>query len=154
MVPGPQWHAPEALARPGAFSRPASVTAGRTAYSTSKLAAIYLVHEWAWRLPSSIDVIGYNPGLVPGTGLTRDADAFSRFAMRWLMPALALTPLASTPGTAGAQLSQIALGALPAPTGSYVDRDRGLPSSDESYDPAREKHLWDTLERLTDSPRT
>lgn len=51
LVPAPRWSAPETLARPSAFPDPATVRAGRTAYSTSKLAAIYLVHEWAGRLP-------------------------------------------------------------------------------------------------------
>lgn len=77
MVPGPRWFPADALARTGAFPNPESTTAGRTAYSTSKLAAIYLVHEYARRLPSGIAVLGYNPGFVPGTDLARDADPFA-----------------------------------------------------------------------------
>jgi NAD(P)-dependent dehydrogenase (short-subunit alcohol dehydrogenase family) len=73
MVPGPVWRSPEALARTGAFAEPETTTSGRTAYSTSKLAAIYLVHEYARRLPAGIDVVAYNPGFVPGTDLARNA---------------------------------------------------------------------------------
>lgn len=148
MVPGPQWHPPHVLALTGAFTNPATVTAGRTAYSTSKLAAIHLVHEYARRLPQGVDVIGYNPGLVPGTALTRDAGALSRFAMRRLMPLLSLTPLASSPGTAGRRLADVVLGRITTPTGGYVDRDRAAPSSQESYDPERESELFEALERL------
>lgn len=149
MVPGPVWRRPEILARPGAFPAPESTAAGRTAYSTSKLATIYLVHEYARRLPAGIDAVAFNPGFVPGTGLARHADALSRFAMRSLLPALRLTPLASSPRTAGRLLADIALGATPTPSGSYVDRRRVARSSAESYDPDRERDLWNTVESLT-----
>ncbi|MFC8571271.1 hypothetical protein ACFUIW_36500 [Streptomyces sp. NPDC057245] len=76
--------------------RPATTSAGRTAYPTSKLAAIYLIHEYARRLPTGIDAAGCNPGLVPGTGLTRNAGPVARFAMRRVMPATTLTPFATS----------------------------------------------------------
>ncbi|GGL29377.1 SDR family NAD(P)-dependent oxidoreductase [Nocardia jinanensis] len=149
MVPGPVWRPPEVLARPGAFPAPESTAAGRTAYSTSKLAAIYLVHEYARRLPAGIDAVAFNPGFVPGTGLARHADPLSRFAMRYLLPALTLTPLAVSPRTAGHFLADIVLGATPAPNGSYVDRRRVARSSAASYAPDRERDLWATVESLT-----
>lgn len=52
MVPGPAWRSPGVLARPGAFPDPDTAAGGRTAYSTSKPAAIYPVHEYARRLPA------------------------------------------------------------------------------------------------------
>ncbi|WP_134652220.1 SDR family NAD(P)-dependent oxidoreductase [Streptomyces sp. H23] len=67
MVPGPAWKSPDALSHTGAFPEPGTTAAGRTAYSTSKLAAIYLVHEYASRLPAGIDAVAYNPGFVLGT---------------------------------------------------------------------------------------
>lgn len=149
MVPGPAWQSPDVLARPGAFAEPDTTAAGRTAYSTSKLAAIYLVHEYARRLPTGIDAIAYNPGFVPGTDLARSADLFSRFAMRRILPALTLTPLATSRTTAGQYLADIVLGTTAAPTGSYVDRNHVARSSDESYDPQREAELWAAVERFT-----
>ncbi|WP_433174340.1 SDR family NAD(P)-dependent oxidoreductase [Actinoallomurus sp. CA-150999] len=149
MVPGPVWQSPEVLARTGAFSKPEGTAAGRTAYSTSKLAAIYLVHEYARRLPAGIDVVAYNPGFVPGTGLARNADPVTRFAMRFILPAMALTPFATGRGAAGRHLADVVLGRTKAPTGSYVDRDRVARSSEESYDPQRERELWDAAGRLT-----
>ncbi|MBF6465196.1 SDR family NAD(P)-dependent oxidoreductase [Nocardia beijingensis] len=148
MVPGPVWRPPDVLARPGAFREPRSTTAGRTAYSTSKLAAIYLVHEYARRLRAGIDVIGFNPGFVPGTGLARHAGPASRFAMRRILPALTLTPFAIGRVTAGRYLADVVVGATAAPTGAYVDRGRVARSSEESYDPRREAELWDALERF------
>ncbi|MHA6513341.1 SDR family NAD(P)-dependent oxidoreductase [Tessaracoccus sp. Z1128] len=148
MVPGPQWASADVLARTGAFRNPETTAAGRTAYSTSKLAAIHLVHEYARRLPS-VAVIGYNPGFVPGTDLARDADPFSRFAMRRIMPCLAATPLATTPARAGRYLADVTLGIIDAPSGAYVDRNRVASSSPESYDPQREQDTWNTVEFLT-----
>ncbi|BDT94742.1 putative dehydrogenase/reductase [Nocardia sputorum] len=148
MVPGPVWQPPDVLARPGAFPEPRTTAAGRTAYSTSKLAAIYLVHEYARRLRSGIEVIGFNPGFVPGTGLARNAGPASRFAMRRILPVLTLTPFATSRAAAGRYLADVVVGATAAPTGAYVDRGRVDRSSEESYDPRREAGLWDALERF------
>jgi NAD(P)-dependent dehydrogenase (short-subunit alcohol dehydrogenase family) len=149
MVPGPAWRSPHILARTGAFPEPHTTAAGRTAYATSKLAAVHLVHEYARRLPTGTDVVAFNPGFVPGTGLARHADAASRFAMRRVLPVLTLTPFATGRGTAGRHLADAVLGAIRAPSGAYVDRDRVARSSPESYDPGRERELWDAVEQFT-----
>ncbi|QNI07354.1 SDR family NAD(P)-dependent oxidoreductase [Mycobacterium kubicae] len=149
LVPAPNWQAPETLARINAFPSPASVAAGRTAYSTSKLAVIYLVHEYARRLPAGVDIVSYNPGFVPNTGLARNADPLSRFVVRRILPALAVTPVATSRRAAGQYLADVVLGKIDAASGSYVDRGKVIRSSDESYDPAREAQLWQALERLT-----
>ncbi|MEU6190195.1 SDR family NAD(P)-dependent oxidoreductase [Nocardia sp. NPDC047038] len=148
MVPGPVWRSADVLARPGAFSEPGTTAAGRTAYSTSKLAAIHLLHEYARRLPDGIYAIGFNPGFVPGTDLARNAGRVSRFAMRRVLPVLTRTPFATSRAAAGRHLADVVLGATAAPTGAYVDRDRVARSSEESYDPPREAELWDAVERL------
>lgn len=152
FVPGPIWQSPDILARMGAFARPETTAAGRTAYSTSKLAAIHLVHEYARRLPAGVDVVSFNPGFVPGTGLARNAGPVARFAMRRVLPAMILTPFATGPATAGRYLADVVLGRTSAPTGSYVDRGRVARSSAESYDPRRERELWDAAERFTSMP--
>ncbi|MDI2020835.1 hypothetical protein PJL18_01346 [Paenarthrobacter nicotinovorans] len=149
LVPGPQWFPADLLARTGTFPNPESATAGRTAYSTSKLAAIYLVHEYAKRLPPGIAVMGYNPGFVPGTDLARDADPFSRFAMRRIMPLLTATPLATSPAGAGRYLADVALGTIDASSGAYIDRNHPARSSAESYNPEREQDTWNAVEGLT-----
>ena len=104
---------------------------------------------WRRRLPTGINVIAYNPGFVPGTDLARNADPVSRFVMRHIMPAMTLTPLATSRSAAGRYLADLVLGRIKAPTGSYVDRNRVARSSEESYDPRRERELWDTVERFT-----
>ncbi|MEU4485600.1 SDR family NAD(P)-dependent oxidoreductase [Streptomyces purpurascens] len=149
MVPGPAWKSPDVLARTGAFAKPDTAAAGRTAYSTSKLAAIYLVHEYARRLPAGIDAVAHNPGFVPGTGLARNAGPVSRFAMRRILPVMTLTPFATSREAAGRHLADVVLGTFQAPTGSYIDRDRVDRSSGDSYNPRREGELWDAAERFT-----
>ncbi|MGW3569604.1 hypothetical protein ACWDSL_38060 [Streptomyces sp. NPDC000941] len=139
---------PDVLARTGAFARPESVAAGRTAYSTSKLATIYLVHEYARRLPAGVDAVAYNPAFVPGTDLARNAGPVARFAMRRVLPLMVVTPFATSRSVAGRHLADVVLGTTEAPTGSYVDRGRVARSSQESYDPRREKELWDAAERF------
>ncbi|MFD3563828.1 SDR family NAD(P)-dependent oxidoreductase [Streptomyces sp. NPDC058686] len=150
LVPAPRWSAPEILAKPSAFDKPTTVAAGRTAYSTSKLAVVHLVHEWARRLPAGIDIVSYNPSLVGGTGLSRAAGPVDRFINRWIIPALSITPIVDTVPAAGRKLADAVLGhtGADAPTGSYLDRTRVAPSSDESYDPAREHALWDFMDQV------
>lgn len=149
IVPAPVWKSPDVLARPRAFAAPETTAAGRTAYATSKLAVIHLVHEYARRLPAGVDVVAFNPAFVPGTDLARNAGALSRFAMRHVLPLLTRTPFATRPDDAGRHLADVVLGTRRAPTGSYVDRGHVARSSTESYDPAREHELWEAVERLT-----
>ncbi|MEV7865526.1 SDR family NAD(P)-dependent oxidoreductase [Streptomyces sp. NPDC088124] len=154
-----RWSDPDVLARPGAFPRPGASSAGRSAYATSKLAAIYLVHEWARRLPDGVDIgqapdgvdiVAYNPALVPGTGLSRDG-GLTRIFMRYVTRPLAATPLLDSVPAAGRRLADVILGGATAPTGSYIDRTRAVRSSEESYDPDRERALWEYAERLRTS---
>ncbi|MFK4548331.1 hypothetical protein RKD29_007927 [Streptomyces tendae] len=124
---------------------------GGIAYATRKLAAIHLIHEYARRLPSEVDIVGFNPGFVPGTGLTREAGALVRLAMRTIMRLITLTPLASTQQEAGRHLADVVLGLTPAQSGSYVDRTSEVSSSAQSYDPDREQRLWTAVEELVRS---
>jgi NAD(P)-dependent dehydrogenase (short-subunit alcohol dehydrogenase family) len=148
MVPAPRWEDPSRLATPGGAENAQTAAGGRTAYSTSKLAVIYLVHALARRLPPQIDAFSFNPGLVPGTGLVRDAGPLSRFAFRWLMPALTITPYARSLEVSGADLAAAAIGPAVGESGSYVNGNRVERSSPESYDTDREDALWDELMRL------
>lgn len=146
-MPAPRWAVPE-ISRPGAFDRSENVRAGRRAYVTSKLGGVYLVHEWARRLPDGIDIISYNPSLVVGTGLARETGGAFPFLMRRVIPLLKVTPLVDTPVPAGRKLADAVLGATPASTGAYVHRKQATASSAESYDADRERALWDWLEQV------
>jgi NAD(P)-dependent dehydrogenase (short-subunit alcohol dehydrogenase family) len=154
MVPAPLWREPYALSTPGTADKPDQLAAGRTAYSTSKLAVIYLVHALARRLPTDVQVFSFNPGLVPGTGLARDAGALSRFAFGRIMPALTLTAYARSVTVSGADLAAAAIGPVAAPSGSYINGTEVERSSPESYDAHREEALWEELTRLASDQAT
>lgn len=148
FVPAPIWREPRALATPGTAKDAGSSAAGRTAYSTSKLGLIYLTHEFARRLPSNVTIYSFNPGLVPGTGLVRDAGGLSDFMFRHIMPAMTIFPFARSIKTSGNALAEAFLRPAFAPSGSYLNGTNPERSSDESYDEAREAALWDELTRL------
>lgn len=152
MVPAPRWEDTASLIRPRHDASAKTVREGRTAYSTSKLAVIYLVHELARRLPDGVDVYSFNPGYVPGTGLVRDAGPTVRFLSRTLLHGLTATPLALSPRTAGDLLAKAAVGPRPGESGSYIDRRAVARSSAESYDRDREEDLWRTVAQLCDLP--
>ncbi|AXB48305.1 short-chain dehydrogenase [Amycolatopsis albispora] len=146
LVPAPVWAPVEELVKPGTAT---TATAGRRAYATSKLAVLYLVHALARRLPDGVDVYTYNPGVVAGTGLVRDAGPVTRRVAGAVLQALRVTPLAMGPAAAGRLLADTVTGPRPGPSGSYIDRGRVVPSSAESYDEAREEEVWRVVERIT-----
>jgi NAD(P)-dependent dehydrogenase (short-subunit alcohol dehydrogenase family) len=148
LTPAPRWADPSVLAQPGALPSPGTAAAGYTAYATSRLAAVYLVHEWARRLPHGVDIVAHSPGLVPATGHGRHAKPFARFLNDRIVPLLTVTPAIDNAATAGRRLAATVTGRTPAPSGSYVDRIRVTPSSGESYNVERERALWDYLETV------
>ncbi|MGD3112415.1 SDR family NAD(P)-dependent oxidoreductase [Streptomyces sp. YGL11-2] len=148
MVPAPRWESVQALAAPHHDKRAHTASEGRTAYSTSKLAVLYLVHALARRLPEGIDAYTFNPGYVPGTGLVRDAGPAVQLLSRTVLHALTATPLALSPARAGRLLAEVAAGPRPGPTGAYIDRHSVDRSSAESYDEDREEELWRTAAEL------
>jgi len=146
-MPAPRWSIPE-ISRPGAFEHSGGVRAGRRAYVTSKLGGIYLVHEWARRLPVGIDIVSYNPSLVIGTGLAREAGGAFPFLMNKIIPLLTVTRLVDTPGPAGKKLADAILGVTAAASGAYIHKTKAVQSSAESYDIDREHALVSWLELL------
>jgi len=139
MVPPPEWSTPERLARPGTINK------GLTAYATSKLGVIYLVHAIARRM--HLEAYSFNPAFTPGTSLLRN-DALGDLLFRRVFPHL---PGVNTLDRAGAQLAAVAIGPRPAESGAYIDRWTVTQSSPESYDEGREGELWAGAERLTAS---
>ncbi|HXZ84315.1 MAG TPA: alanine-phosphoribitol ligase, partial [Myxococcota bacterium] len=139
-------------ATPGAFN-------GRLAYVNSKLCNLWFAYELARRCAGrGITVNGWEPGLVPGSGLARDYPAALRWIWNWVLPGLAaglspVLPSISTAGRSGRDLARMVTDpALEKTTGKYFPshtRWREAPSSDESYDSARARALWDASVRMS-----
>jgi NAD(P)-dependent dehydrogenase (short-subunit alcohol dehydrogenase family) len=132
-------------------------TAGRRAYSTSKLANVMCAYEMARRLQSrGIDVNAFDPGLMPGTGLARDYPPLARAAWRFVLPVLRLAvPNVNGTGTSGSNLAWLAASPdLDGVTGAYFVGRRPALSSRTSYDRTLAGALWDDSLRLTSTLRT
>ncbi|PSL55946.1 NAD(P)-dependent dehydrogenase (short-subunit alcohol dehydrogenase family) [Saccharothrix carnea] len=158
-VPAPAWHDARALARgelgPAAASdKP--FAAGQRRYSTSKLANVYFTYALARRLPAGVTANAFNPGLVPGTGLQREAAAPLRFAskhvlphLKWLLRRVVTTDVHTAAESGGALAWLATAPELADTTGRYFDGRRAVRSSDESYDVARADALWEDSVALT-----
>ncbi len=97
-------------------------TAGRRRYTTSKLLNAATAVALARERPD-IHVTCFDPGLMLGTGLSRQYPAPVRRVTTSLAPALArLMPFGSTPRASGGALARLLLDAAPpAASGAYVD---------------------------------
>jgi NAD(P)-dependent dehydrogenase (short-subunit alcohol dehydrogenase family) len=158
-VPAPAWNDPVALSR-GELGAAAAAdkpfARGQRLYSTSKLANIYFAYALARHLPAGITANAFNPGLMPGTGLTRDAPAPVQFIAKHVMPRVKpllrrfVTPNIHTTEESGASLARLLTDpALADTTGRYFDGQQETRSSTESYDEDRAEELWQASKALT-----
>jgi NAD(P)-dependent dehydrogenase (short-subunit alcohol dehydrogenase family) len=110
--------------------------AGRRRYTTSKLVNAATVGGLARERPD-VHVTCFDPGLMLGTGLSRQYPPVVRRLTTLISPALAkVLPFASTPQSSGAALARLLLDVPPpAASGAYVDhRLRTLPASERARD--------------------
>lgn len=169
-VPAPAWNNTSALAR-GELGTVATKADGTRhvlsggdspyqdlmrRYSTSKLANIYFTYALARRLPPGVTVNAFDPGLMPGTGLAREASALVGWLWHRVLPHLhwLLRLLVShnihTPEESGAALARLVCDPLLAgTTAKYFEGLKEIHSSAESYDEARAEALWNDSETLT-----
>jgi NAD(P)-dependent dehydrogenase (short-subunit alcohol dehydrogenase family) len=161
-VPVPAWNDPAELARgelgPSAANDGPFAT-GQRRYSTSKLANIYFTYALARRLPDGVTANAFDPGLMPGTGLVREAVAPLRFINSHVFPRMIpllrrfFRPNVHTVEESGAAVARLLTDpALAGTTGSYFEGRGEIRSSEESYDEARAEELWRASEALTAQP--
>lgn len=131
-------------------------------YSTSKLCNLYFAYELNRRIQDgrfaaskSVTVNGFDPGLMPGSGLARDYPLPLRLLWNQVLPRLlpllraAISQNIHTPDASGRALADLVDGRdWAGVSGRYVEGRRVIPSSDESYDEARAARLWDVSEAL------
>ena len=164
-MPPPMYRRARFLARPDEDTKALNDergTAGRRAYTTSKLCNVLFTYELERRLRAekvgtngfSITVNAFDPGLMPGTGLARDYGRFARFAWRFVLPALRpFVPNGNSVARSGKSLANMVTEPrLERISGKYFQGTRDVPSSKDSYDPAMAAELWEssaTMVRLT-----
>lgn len=154
-MPAPRYESAERLAHPvlgaGTADGHAADTAdGRRRYTTSKLCNVLFTYELDRRLSGDeVTVTAFNPGLMPGSGLARDYRGLQRFAWRFIMPALRVLPQVNSMATSGRRLAALAAAERYAGiSGVYFDGLREARSSEDSYDEAKARDLWETSARL------
>lgn len=126
---------------------------GRQRYATSKLCNVlwtYALHRRISQLTTrKLTVVAFDPGLMPGTGLAREAGPFLRFIWIYLLPALipllqrVFHPNVHTQQESGANLAFIATDKnAQAKSGVYYEMRKEIPSSIDSYDESKQEELW------------
>jgi light-dependent protochlorophyllide reductase len=156
-IPAPRYTDARTLAQPErdrASPGENAGVAGRRAYSTSKLCNVLCTYELRRRLLaaglSGVTVNAFDPGMMPGSGLARDYDAFQRFAWRFVLPVLRLfVRNVNSISHSGQALARLVLDpTLAATTGKYFEGMKEIPSSKDSYDLLKAAELWETSAAL------
>lgn len=127
---------------------------GRQHYSNSKLANILWVYALENHLKGKrpqrvVTVNAFDPGLMPGTGLAREAGPFLRFLWLQVLPRIIpllrriYTPNVHTAAESGEALARLAVGAdAEGVTGKYFEGMKEIPSSVDSYVEEKQDSLW------------
>lgn len=157
--PPPAWNEPTALFRgelgTGA-AKDGPFALGQRLYTTSKLANVYFTYALARRVATGVTSNAFDPGLMPGTGLLRNAAPPLRFVAKHVLPHVKpllrrfLTPNVHTVEESGAALARLMTDPLLGSTsGKYFEGQKEIRSSTESYDTDRAEELWKVSEVLT-----
>jgi NAD(P)-dependent dehydrogenase (short-subunit alcohol dehydrogenase family) len=146
-VPPADWKDPVTLARPGS---PTATTPGGVAYSNSKLAILYYAHELQRHLPDGVNVIVFEPGFMPGTGLSRQFGPAAQTVGRLL----GHVPGISTPARSGPALASIGLDDRWAHLGggAFIVKTTPRDVKPIAHDMTREQRLWEATTELLNSP--
>lgn len=131
-------------------------TAGRRAYSTSKLCNVMTARELAKRTTATrpdLSIMAFDPGFTPGTGLARDYPGAASFLFRHILPLVVRGERVSTPANSGGLLAGMATGADYAASrgGYFAVRGKallGVPPSALARDEAACARLWADSEAL------
>ncbi|OHD06977.1 MAG: dehydrogenase [Spirochaetes bacterium GWD1_27_9] len=155
-MPNPKYQKPYDMAFPK--DKIISESTGPMRYSTSKLCNIYCTYELSGRLNQQgintkqkpITVNAFNPGMMPGSGLARDYNSFSRFMWKYILPVLTLIkPEVKTTKQSGKALARLLLDKeLIETTSKYFDGYKEKTSSIDSYNKENALELWEESVKL------
>ncbi|KAI4859721.1 NAD(P)-binding protein [Hypoxylon rubiginosum] len=153
--PKPAYISAEELAHPTSAS---AGNPGRQRYAESKLANVLWTYALHRRLQQQqqqnaagrgITVTAFDPGLMPGTGLAREASAPARFVWMHILPRLLplmrllMSPNIHTARESGANLARLAVGPdAKGQGGKYFEGSKPIKTSEVSYDEAKQEDLW------------
>ena len=156
-LPDAIYNSAEELAQP---TQETEKYTGRQRYATSKLCNIMWTYALQRRLESNPSkkwtVNAFDPGLMPGTGLARDASALLQFLWHKILPRtiwllrLLIAPNIHSPGESGASLARLAVGDdVKGVSGRYYEGQKPIPSSKDSLVVEKQEDLWEwTVKRV------
>lgn len=148
-LPDAKYDTAEKLAHPDAES--IRNNAGRQRYSTSKLVNIlwtYALHQKQTTLNKHWKINAFDPGLMPGTGLARDAGPFIQFLWHRVLPKLLplirlMIPNVHTAQESGGALAWVATSdETKEESGKYFEGRKEIKSSVDSYVESKQQDLW------------
>ena len=149
-MPAPQFKDARSLAYPEETTEK-MLTVGQRRYTTSKLCNILTVYELQNRLlKTNIHVNGFDPGLVPGTGLAQNYPPFLKFISDYIFKALILFyHNVNSAQTSGKRLANLAYAAqYKNAKGKYFEGEKEIKSSTDSYNEAFQHTLWSSSMEL------
>ncbi|KAJ6109200.1 hypothetical protein N7486_001434 [Penicillium sp. IBT 16267x] len=129
---------------------------GRQHYTNTKLANVLYMFALHRRFMTINDKAGkhwtvttMDPGLMPGTGLAREASGIEKFLWYKVLPRIIpllrvlVSPNIHTPQESGEALARLAVGEdVEGVSGRYFEGKREIPSSKDSLDEAKQEDLW------------
>lgn len=151
-VPPAEWEDPLRLAQPAPADSDPSLRAAGVAYSNSKLALMYFAHELQRQAPGRVSVIVFEPGFMPGSGLSREHGAQAQR----IGQLIERIPRVSSPSGSGPLLASVALDARWAGLrdGAFVVKTDVRPVQPFAVDADREAELWRATVQLLDNAPT
>ena len=156
-LPDAVYNSAEELAQP---TKETQKYEGRQRYATSKLCNILWTYALQRRLERTRGkkwtVNAFDPGLMPGTGLARDASAILQFIWLNILPRmirllrLLIAPNIYLPQESGASLARLAVGDdVKGVSGKYYEVRNPIPSSKDSHVVEKQEDLWEwTVRRV------
>ena len=149
-VPDATYQTAELMAHPDSATRN---NTGRQRYSSSKLCNVL----WTYALDRhresqgiTWNVNAFDPGLMPGTGLAREASAVLQFLWHYVLPYIVpvlrtlVTPNVHTAKESGQALARLAISPeVEGVSGKYFEGLKEIESSKDSYDKAKQENIWD-----------
>lgn len=154
-MPTAMYRSAEELAHP---TTETSQYKGRQRYTTTKLTNVlytYALDDRFRRVAQknggkiNWTVLAIDPGLMPGTGLARQAAGIQRFLWLNILPAilpllrLLVSKNIHSPQESGEALARLAVGDdVHGQSGLYYEGTKPIKSSDASYDKSKQEDLW------------
>lgn len=151
-IPGAEYKGWQELSSPAGYADYPDGKRGYERYAASKLCVLLFGYGLNRRLQakgSTVTVNVFDPGLMPGSGLAREASAIERWAWKNVLPVMRIFKGVNSIETSARNFSSlITAEAFNGVTGRYFEAQKAVPSSKDSYNQGFQEDLWKGSETL------